>query len=495
MIFFLISLIFSKESNLFILYVRPKSSPLELYSPQIIPICYTQKNPQDLRCFLEYDLFNINKINSSNFWCFMNNSNNIKSELTFFLKKNYQFVFSFGKTKAIENIGPNNDEIYTKFLFYLKKNQNHYQLSQVKGTDSKNISNNSFNFSYSFIEIINDINLKNSKQLYNIFLIILIFLIIFLFFIIKPIFNHHNLIGVFSIIPGNSFLLVILCGAGIDILFFLIFEIILNLLYPINNFSWFLIFTFSSIFSSFFTSIVTSLLSSYWRLKDTPSALYFSPLLIPIVILTIIFSVQWIPICIGSCINIPLDVLFYFIISVIFIKLPVNLISSLIFKYFYHPINFGFLINLNVLKFPWNRKVFLSLANIILFIILFPALNLLQTKFMYDINFNELNQIFIFIPLWILGSICIGIFSLSLGNSEDWAMFAFLSAAGSGLVFWIILFFNSVFIDKMISTLQLSMHSAISGIICICLSLSGGSISVLSALFWIRKNGIPSKKI
>jgi hypothetical protein len=56
-----------------------------------------------------------------------------------------------------------------------------------------------------------------------------------------------------------------------------------------------------------------------------------------------------------------------------------------------------------------------------------------------------------------------------------------------------VLLLKAVVFDRMRGTLQLSMHAAVTGIVAAGLALSAGAISVLSAVLWIIRFGIPSK--
>jgi hypothetical protein len=84
---------------------------------------------------------------------------------------------------------------------------------------------------------------------------------------------------------------------------------------------------------------------------------------------------------------------------------------------------------------------------------------------------------------------------LGLAEAVDWGVFAFVSAAGSGAVVWIVLIVNAVLIERMKGTLQLSMYAAATGIICVGLSLSAGGISVISAVVWVFATGVSSKNL
>jgi hypothetical protein len=128
-----------------------------------------------------------------------------------------------------------------------------------------------------------------------------------------------------------------------------------------------------------------------------------------------------------------------------------------------------------------------------LFFLAWPIAQKLCETYGIGIDIYDWKLVVPYIPLWILGSTCVGIASLGLADAVDWALFSFVSAGGSGFVMWFVLLVNAVFIDQMKGTMQLSMHAAVTGLFCVGLSLSAGCISLLSALFWIVGTGFPSK--
>jgi hypothetical protein len=137
----------------------------------------------------------------------------------------------------------------------------------------------------------------------------------------------------------------------------------------------------------------------------------------------------------------------------------------------------------------------LAIANSLLFIIMWPQAEFLANSYGIGIDLKEWSMFFPSIPMWIIASGCIGIASLGLAEAVDWGLFAFVSAAGSGVVLWVILFFNALLVDQRYGTLQMSMHAATTAILCIALSLSAGSISVISAVLWVLFVGIPIKGV
>jgi hypothetical protein len=109
------------------------------------------------------------------------------------------------------------------------------------------------------------------------------------------------------------------------------------------------------------------------------------------------------------------------------------------------------------------------------------------------VDFKEWLMFFPSVPLWVLASACIGIASLAFADAADWGIFAYVSAAGSGLVLWVVLFLDALIVDKRRGTLQLSVHAAAAAIVCLGLAFTAGSVSVVAAVLWIVFTGVPFK--
>ncbi|EAY06623.1 hypothetical protein TVAG_056170 [Trichomonas vaginalis G3] len=407
------------------------------------------------------------------------------------LANDFQLTFNINGSRATVPLSHDRKYLNTHYTFKLFSNSNgHLRINSIQSSNPVNISSGKpINITYNF-ERINSVKYFSfPDSLKKVYFFIALFLAIFFILIVKPDFSSRPVSAVVSAVPQNSYILAVFCGAGAGIIAFSIALSIIFSIKPAAYKSWWLTYAIPAAASSFINSIVTSFLCVTWKLKDIASAHYFAPLLVPAVFLTILFSILWIPVCVGSCISIPLKLIFYFIISVIFIKLPVNLITSLIASLTFNFNNFHHLINISVRRLVFNRRSFLVFANCLLFVIIFPASRSIDNAFKYPTSNVNWFSIFYVIPIWFFCCICIGISSLALGDAEDWAMFAFISAGGAGFVFWVVKMIIYIFVDKMNGTLQVSFQAGIVGFICVFISLAGGSISTLSALFWIMING------
>ena len=110
----------------------------------------------------------------------------------------------------------------------------------------------------------------------------------------------------------------------------------------------------------------------------------------------------------------------------------------------------------------------------------------------FDIGLSNIKIILLYIPIWIVASAIVGISSLAMADSFNWATLAFISAAGAGVVLWVVSFFKATLAYGMTGSLQISLHMAILSLLCIGLSTSAGSVSVIAAAIWIVTTGIPS---
>lgn len=521
MIFIFIFLIKCNHSenngDLYLLFVRPDRNPLEMYPPTKLPLCIHNSMPGfDLivcsKC--KRKIIHITRDYTESFqpWC--------STELTFEnytlladqLKENYSICFSSGDKSVRIPIG-HEKLLYTQYSFYFSENNGYISLSKVSTSKLVNFTiGKQLNFLYQIIftdsqtlmpnPIANprltdqqDGSSKSSNSLIYFFLFSIIFLIIIAFFVLKPDFLSNEMMNPIATIPSNNFLIVTLSGAGAGVYGYVIIILILYLLkIPFESLS--IILVVPAIASAVFTGAATSFICTICRLKDVASALYFAPLISPAIVLYIIFSIQWIPICFESCITIPMKVVFYYIVTVVIVKLPVNLIAGIIAGSFVTPPPYHTIRSIKIRKFISSRPFFLSISNIFLFVFIFPLYDKLMdtpSHIPFDINISNINLIFIYMPIWIFASGIVGISSLAMADPFNWATLAFVSAAGAGVVLWIVSFFKATIAYGMTGSLQISLHMAILSLICIGLSLSAGGVSVIAAAIWIVATGIPSK--
>jgi hypothetical protein len=257
--------------------------------------------------------------------------------------------------------------------------------------------------------------------------------------------------------------------------------------------SWWLGFSVPDAASAVATGVLTSVICALLRLKDVASALYFAPLLFPSIILAIFFSVVWIPICVGSCLAVPTRAIFAYIAAAIFVKLPINLIAGLAAGSLVKSPPYHTLRTIHCRRLVSSRRLFLTLASALLFFIVWPIAEYLSASYGIGVGFEEWLLFLPSIPLWFLASACIGIASLGLAEAVDWGIFAFVSAAGAGLVLWVVLLLNALVVEQTHGMMQLSVHVAVTGIVCLGLSFSAGSVSAVAAVLWVVLRGVPAK--
>lgn len=485
-----------------VLYINPGRNPFELYPACDMPLCFTQNaiphksKDQVFKCSSYLLTVHPSLLNNApNLLCKTKLSEQNKTVISRMIMNDFQISFNINGSRATVPISTDGKKLNTHFSFKIFANSNgNLKISSITSSKPVNVSGNEpFDITYSFERVHSIKYYTLPDSLKKLYFFIALFLGIYFILIVKPEFTTRPISAVVSAIPQNNYILAVFCGAGCGFIAFFVALSIVFSIKPTSYKSWWLSFAIPAAASSFVNSIVTSFLCVTWKLKDVASAHYFSPLLIPAMFLTIVFSVLWIPICVGSCIIIPLKLVFSFIISVIFIKLPVNLATSIIFSMIFSINNFHHLINIPVRRFITSRRTFLVFANCLLFFILFPISKSVDSAFKYQTNnVNWFSAIYV-IPIWLFSCICIGISSLALGDAEDWAMFSFISTGGAGLVFWIVKMIIYTFVDHMNGTLQVSFQAGIIGFISLFISLAGGSVSILSALIWILLTGSSAK--
>jgi hypothetical protein len=241
------------------------------------------------------------------------------------------------------------------------------------------------------------------------------------------------------------------------------------------------------------SSLVTSYLCGTWRIGDVASALYFAPLLFPVAVMTVIFSVQWISVCVGSCTNVPVRWILAFIAVVVFIKIPVNLIGGLLFAALFKRIQKPKPAHASVVvrRLTRSRTNFFTVVHSWLFIVAFPILYECLQSLDYPLIVRSSSVPWVYIAIWVMTSISTGIGSLAVRfeTDADWGIFSFLSSGGSGLMLWVMLNVWLMFVDGQDSTLQTSLAPTATGLVCGAMAMASGSVSVLAAVIWIERKG------
>lgn len=506
----------SNEENgfLYVLFARPNRNPLEMYPPTKIPLCIHDSMPgYDLvicsKCRRKILQISRDNIESFQSWCSTKISNDNYTILTEQLKENYSLCFSSGKKSIHTPIGKYN-RIYTQYSFFFSEKDGKFTLSniftsklvnftvgeiisftyQIVFTDSQSLTPN-WNSSLSSKS---GLKSESNRSLLYFFFFCIVFLTIATFFVIRPDFLSKEIVNAVATIPSNNFLIVTLTGAGAGVYGYIITLLISCLIhYPFETSTINLV--VPAISSAIFTGTAISIICKLCHLNDAASALYFSPLIFLCIILYIIFSIQWIPVCFGTCITIPMNIVFIYIVTVVIVKLPVNFIMSLIAGSLITAPPYYTIRSIKTRKFTSSRSFFLSISNIFLFIIIFPLFDELMdtpNHVPFDIGLGNIKLILMYIPIWIVSSAIVGISSLTMADSFNWGILAFISASGAGVVLWVVSFFKATLTYGMTGSLQISLHMAILSLLCIGLSISAGSVSTMSAAIWIVTTGVPS---
>ena len=380
-------------------------------------------------------------------------------------------------------IGPDNYSIYTHYIFSFGGVNNKLTDFEVQNTNPVNLTNGLVTFTYETrYDLRVEVKGKYTLQIYAAFCYVLLFIIIFLFCKQKA-----KRVRIMTV-PSNTFLISIFTGSGGGLFAFLFSLSMLTVFIPDQEL-WFIL--VECLFASAFVNgLVTSLVCSLFRMGDIGSALYFAPLFFPSICIALTFSVYWIPICVGSCNRIPMNGIFIFIFIVAFIKLPVNLISGLMMKKFIKIKHYK-VRTLNLPNPKISRTTFFIFSNCLFFMLFYPLLNHLFHKILSGFERNDFKLILIFIPLWLLSSFCIGIGSLIIKGESDWAYVSFLASLGSPVTLFLVFLLKLYFLSSSLNTLEISLHSFVSSIICLGIAFTTGSTGILSAIVWIVNKGAP----
>ncbi|OHT01293.1 hypothetical protein TRFO_31923 [Tritrichomonas foetus] len=499
-LFFLFTNSVKHNEHLYASFVRPPKNPLEIYPFSFLPLCISEPVPGFLPESSRKCKKPIVDVPSNHFippqtWCTTELNPESRNFLNFLLSNQYQLLFNSGGQSASCFLGPNEYSIFTHFNFVFLKTLNEFSLAKIIPSNLINISEQFLGFTYE-TSFISTPRVAHEHPIINSFIIGAFCVAVILFIaLLIPAHGKHTYIIV-TRMPSHTFPLVVMCGSGSGILGL---SLTLRACFKVINGQDFSKYEFiiPLIISAFTTSVVTSMLCAIWRLKDVASALYFAPLLFPSICVALLFTVQWISVSVESCISIPLNYIFYFIVTVVFVMIPTNLIGSLITAAIFRPrFHSTQKVKIAVRRFSRSRRHFMTTANSLIFFLTFPIYQLVTDNVEYGkIPLSNLTT-YLFIITYILSAVVVGISTISIKCEKegDWAWFSFLSSAGASVSIWIISNFWSVFVLGQTSTLQVTLYPTFTALICIGLALLSGSISVLTSQVWIVLKGIPMKK-
>lgn len=504
MLLFLIDLVFSVKQSmpLYETCVRPMKNPLETYPFTFLPLCISDPVPGFISTQSSKCKKAIADVPSDHFlppqtWCTTELDPESRLFLNFLLTKRYQLVFSDNQYVVFSNLGPSEWLIYTHFNFVFLKTLDEFSLVKVVSSNPINISEQFLGFTYE-TSFISSPRQPSENPVFKAYVVGYFCVVIIILLGIQMPASGKQYYSVLSRYPNHSFSIVILCGSGAGLAAFLISYQIVSIFIPFHPFQKKSI-IIPQIASSFVTSIVTSILCGVWRLRDVASALYFAPIFFPSILVLLIFTVQWISVSVDSCTTIPLNCIFYFISTVVFIMIPTNFIGSLMTAILIKPKRHtSKKVKIPTFHLTKSRRYFLTLTNSLLFFLWFPLFQIFDEKLQY-FNFNSTRSTlpYILFPITAtLASIAAGIVSIGikLENEGDWALFSFISSAGSSVVIWTVSFIWSAIIKGQKSTVQITIYPTLLALICIAHALITGSISVLASQVVITLTGIPLRR-
>ena len=499
--FFIFSFSVKHEEVLYAMFVRPYRNPLEMYPFSYLPLCISQPVPgffssESYKCQKPIAKIPSNRFIPPQSWCTTELTPDSRSFLSFLLTEQYQIIFKSGNQSTFCQLGSTNGMIYTHFNFVYLKTLEDFTLANVIPSNLINISEHFLGFTYETSFISTPKTPPERPIMFSFIIGAFLVVIILILALTLPNSSKRSYITV-SRVPGHSFSLVILCGSGAGILIAIIYFIIMNCSENNKEFekSDLII---PEIISAFTTSVVTSILCGIWRLHDVASALYFAPLLFPSLSVAILFTVQWISVSVDSCLIVPLNFIFYVIVTIVFIMIPTNLAGSLITAALFKPrVHTSQKLKIAVRRLSRSRRNFITVTNSLMFCLTFPFFQVITDSVEYDRNIPLDTITFnLFLITYLLSGIACGIASIGIKceKETDWAWFSFISASGGSVAIWIISYFWSALVLKQTSTLQMSYYPMVTLLICIALALISGTISVLTSQICIYFKGVPVKR-
>lgn len=476
---------------------HPAANPLEIYPVSHLPICISSPVPDFVtetctKCRLAIAEIVSNCTIPKQNWCTTKLNNETRATLKMSLKKHFNLVFQMGGERAFCVLGPTEDSIYTHFHFVVYDNPIEFSLQKVVTSDPMSVNNQFLSFSYE-VTFVSSPRIVQTNPFIHYFLIIGLILVCFMFILtIWPEIFMYPRFSVVTWVPSHPFLFILLCGSGTGIVGFILTFIVM-IVSGYNVLSHSLLFLLiPCVIYGLFSSFTTAVLCKWWGLNDVASALFFAPLFFPICSFAILVLVQWLSIMEESCIALSVSDLMYIFMAILLVIMPSNFIGGLLSlglmrkKTYknerYHIISRGFV---------RNRRRFISAANTLLFIFAFPIQQDIVKSVLYG-RIEVSNRAFVlFTALWTLTSISIGISSLGIRmeRENDWAIFSFAASSGSTFILWVITIVWDLVVEGRWGLLHSTLYPSITGVLCIALGLASGSVSILSAVLWIKFKG------
>jgi hypothetical protein len=291
-------------------------------------------------------------------------------------------------------------------------------------------------------------------------------------------------------VPNHAFQLVVFCGAGIGVFCFFVTLLIMSVFRPTYWRPTLLNIMIPEVIAALGTSLVTSFLCGLWRVGDVASAFYFAPLIMPCTVIALVFSVQWVSVCVGACTRVPFHWIFSFIAIVVFVKIPVNLVGSLLFAaLFKAPHAKPSRVSVTVRRITRSKRHFLTSVHCWIFVSAFPVLYEGMHGFGLPMIMESGFVPGMFILVMFLTAIGSGFNSLAVRyeNDGDWGSFSYMSSAGSGVVVWVVLNLWTTYVEGRDSALQTTLGPTVTGAVCSAISLGTGSVSLLASVMWIER--------
>ena len=426
-------------------------------------------------------------------WCTSQISNETRSFLRFLLSKGYDVVYLADGMRASAALGPSIESIYTHFNFVFLKTLEDFSLYKIIPSNAVNVSEPYLGFTYETTFVSTPRIVQQHPVLLSFMIGTFSAAVLGAIAVLFPRRFAKPLYVTVSRIPNHSFILVVLSGAGSGIIAFLVTCTVLALKFKkLNTLHWAWLIV-PEIAAALASSVITSILCRMWNVRDVASALYFAPLLYPSLALALLFSVQWMSVGVDSCMHFSLNHVLYFIVVIVFVKIPINLIGNLLCAAVIRPSPpRAKKMSVAARRLTRDRRSYLSYANSIMFVLIFPVAHHIRQTI--DVGHPPLDTTVSVVccASWFILCVAIGVNSMSVRfeKDTDWGLFAFFSTGGTSLVLWMVLNLWSILAGHT-STLHFTLYPALSAIACAAMGLASGTVSVLSVSTWMVLTGTP----
>lgn len=485
--------------DIFALYSQSILNPLQLTQISKIPLCIGQpfkmtENKLSIfhNCFCKIGTFDQKEQNRSQHWCTSNLTLDQKKILSQYLKENTLVHYAIDNAHYAVHLGPNSTHVYTNYTFIIGNQTAFSNYFEISTNNPVSINSSSIDFDYSILynpEFVPTRITPKNEPIYIILFILFAFFWImrFIHLLFTDHFSHSQT-EIIPYIPNHSFYISILTSVGFGCALNIFIVFVYSLFFSISGLLNIISKTyyFHSFISTIIISISCSLLCKLWHVDDMASALFFSPIVLPLITFYFLFSIQWILIGQNSCAQFPLRTFFMIFASAAFIRLPVGAFTSLLITKFFKPPQS---------KPPILITIFMKKRSPILHII-FSGFLLYITSLPIIFNYFSLKEnngslsfikpIFKFIPLLLFAGFVTGISVIRHCQTENWGVISFLSGGSIAFYNWLTLDIISIVYCPLNKSLTFSLQNSLNLLFAFFQFVIFGSLSTIATFTFVH---------